>query len=102
MAKNSTTSFMDDPHIRRQFCSPVKNMFNVALKIIEIAAAPISLCLISDYVRKRFHARIRAYLCNFMPDFRHLSAHIFYINLTQTIRCENRAFPVKIMSDFSF
>ena len=59
------------------------------------------LCRGSDNVRKYFDVTNRAFLCKFMRDFDHFYAQSSCITITQTIQCENHAFWVQIMRDFS-
>ena len=54
----------------------------------------------SDYVRKCFDVKKRAFLSNYMRDFGRFYAKFLFINHPRNNRCEIRAFVLKIMRVF--
>ena len=54
----------------------------------------------SDYVRKYFDVKKRAFLCNYMRDFGRFYAKFLFVNHPRNNRCEIRAFALKIMHVF--
>ena len=54
----------------------------------------------SDYVRKYFDVKKRAFLCNYMRDFGRFYAKFLFVNYPRNNRCEIRAFALKIMRVF--
>ena len=54
----------------------------------------------SDYVRKYFDVKKRAFLCNYMRDFGRFYAKLLFVNHHKNNRCEIRAFALKIMRVF--
>ena len=55
---------------------------------------------LSDYVRKYFDVKERAFMRNYMPDFGRFYAKFLFVNHPRNNRCEIRAFVLRIMRIF--
>ena len=65
---------------------------------------PITIQMILDwktcYVRKYYAVQNCAFLYYFMRNFDQFCAQFLSVNQIHNLGCKNRAFPIKIMSDF--
>ena len=57
-------------------------------------------CIYSDYGRKYFDVKKRAFLRNYMRDFGLFYAKFSFVNHPRHNRCEIRAFALRIMRVF--